>query len=110
MTVTARRPTIELALARAAAAQPGLTVAAASPFGAGDRAPRRRAALRACDRTARPVRDLVVDASGRRSRMPALLRAVGGPEVEEEAEDSGFVYYTRFFRRRTAPCRRRARR
>ena len=30
--------------------------------------------------------------------MPALLREAGGPEVAEEAEDSGFVYYTRFFR------------
>ena len=37
---------------------------------------------------------LVVDAMGRRSRLPALLE----DGIEEEAEDSGFVYYTRFYR------------
>ena len=30
--------------------------------------------------------------------MPALLREAGGPEVAEEGEDAGFIYYTRFFR------------
>ena len=101
VTLTARRPTIELALARAAAAQPGLTVWRGVAVSALVTA-RADGALRICgvltDSGDRVAADLVVDASGRRSRMPDLLRAVGGPEVEEEAEDSGFVYYTRFFR------------
>jgi 2-polyprenyl-6-methoxyphenol hydroxylase-like FAD-dependent oxidoreductase len=42
--------------------------------------------------------DLVVDAMGRRSTVPAWLTAIGARPPEEEAEDSGFIYYTRFFR------------
>jgi len=42
--------------------------------------------------------DLVVDAMGRRSVMPAWLTAIGARAPEEEAEDFGFIYYTRFFR------------
>jgi 2-polyprenyl-6-methoxyphenol hydroxylase-like FAD-dependent oxidoreductase len=42
--------------------------------------------------------DLVVDAMGRRSVLPKLLTAAGGDPVHEEAEDCGFLYYTRFFR------------
>ena len=42
--------------------------------------------------------DLVIDATGRSSRMPALLREAGAPEADEQGEDSGFIYYTRFFR------------
>jgi 2-polyprenyl-6-methoxyphenol hydroxylase-like FAD-dependent oxidoreductase len=38
--------------------------------------------------------DLVVDAMGRHSKLPKLL----GAAIPEEAEDSGFLYYTRFFR------------
>src|SRR5215211_8210809 len=35
---------------------------------------------------------------GRRSRLPEWLRAAGAPApMHEEAEDSGFIYYTRFF-------------
>lgn len=39
--------------------------------------------------------DLVVDAMGRRSRTPQWLRR---DDFHEESEDSGFLYYTRFFR------------
>ena len=42
--------------------------------------------------------DLVVDAMGRRSVLPKLLADAGGDPVHEEAEDCGFLYYTRFFR------------
>ena len=45
--------------------------------------------------------DLVVDAMGRRSRLPKLLSA----PVHEEAEDSGFIYYSRFFRGNQPPVR-----
>src|SRR5204863_6965802 len=42
--------------------------------------------------------DLVVDAMGRRSELPRWLAALGARPVTEEAEDSGFTYYTRHFR------------
>jgi 2-polyprenyl-6-methoxyphenol hydroxylase-like FAD-dependent oxidoreductase len=42
--------------------------------------------------------DLVIDAMGRRSELPAWLAAAGARPPAEEAEDSGFTYYTRFFR------------
>ena len=41
--------------------------------------------------------DWVVDASGRRSPLPAWLRAVGGDLAERE-EDTGIVYSSRFYR------------
>lgn len=43
------------------------------------------------------VADLVIDAMGRRSPLPAWLAAVGADKPAEEAEDSGFAYYSRFF-------------
>ncbi len=42
--------------------------------------------------------DLVVDAGGRRSALPAMLTAIGARAPEEEKEDSGFIYYGRYFR------------
>ena len=42
--------------------------------------------------------DLVVDAAGRRSSLPAMLTAIGARAPEEELEDSGFMYYGRHFR------------
>ena len=42
--------------------------------------------------------DLVIDAMGRGSALPKLLAAAGGDSVHEEAEDTGFLYYTRYFR------------
>lgn len=49
--------------------------------------------------------DLVVDASGRQSKAPQWLTAIGArPPIEEQA-DSGFIYYTRYFRG-TRPERR----
>ena len=35
---------------------------------------------------------------GRGSSLPRLLAAAGGDPVHEEAEDTGFLYYTRYFR------------
>jgi 2-polyprenyl-6-methoxyphenol hydroxylase-like FAD-dependent oxidoreductase len=52
--------------------------------------------------------DLVVDAMGRRSKIPDWLEAIGARRPIDEAEESGFLYYTRFFRSRTTelpPCR-----
>jgi 2-polyprenyl-6-methoxyphenol hydroxylase-like FAD-dependent oxidoreductase len=42
--------------------------------------------------------DLIIDAMGRRSNLPNRLEAIGARRPVEEAEDSGFIYYTRFFR------------
>jgi 2-polyprenyl-6-methoxyphenol hydroxylase-like FAD-dependent oxidoreductase len=44
--------------------------------------------------------DLVVDAMGRRSPLPGWLADIGARKPAEEAEDSGFIYYTRYFRPR----------
>jgi 2-polyprenyl-6-methoxyphenol hydroxylase-like FAD-dependent oxidoreductase len=41
--------------------------------------------------------DLVVDTTGRRSALPGWLDAIGARPVVEEAERSGFFYYTRYF-------------
>jgi 2-polyprenyl-6-methoxyphenol hydroxylase-like FAD-dependent oxidoreductase len=45
--------------------------------------------------------DLVIDAMGRRSKLPDWLAAIGARRPIEEAEASGFIYYSRFFRSRT---------
>ncbi len=45
--------------------------------------------------------DLIVDAMGRRSKLPDWLEAIGARRPIEEAEDSGFTYYTRYFRSTT---------
>jgi len=42
--------------------------------------------------------DLVVDATGRQSRSPQWLIAIGARPPYEEQEDCGFTYYTRYFR------------
>lgn len=44
--------------------------------------------------------DLFVDASGRRSRLPAWLEAVGLPRPEEEDSPCGIFYCSRFYRLR----------
>lgn len=46
--------------------------------------------------------DLVIDAAGRRSPLPRLLEHAGATPLHEDAQDSRFVYYTRFYRRRDA--------
>jgi 2-polyprenyl-6-methoxyphenol hydroxylase-like FAD-dependent oxidoreductase len=42
--------------------------------------------------------DLVVDCSGRRSALPSWLEAHGAKPLDEEIEDSGFIYLGRHFR------------
>lgn len=42
--------------------------------------------------------DLVVVAGGRRSALPEWLSAIGAGEVDEEVEDTGIVYASRFYR------------
>jgi 2-polyprenyl-6-methoxyphenol hydroxylase-like FAD-dependent oxidoreductase len=100
-TVTARRTTVEQVLARAAERQPGLDVrrgVAAARLDVREGGGALHVAGVWTETGDRLGADLVVDAMGRRSRLPALLAEAGGPSVAEEAEDSGFIYYTRFFR------------
>jgi 2-polyprenyl-6-methoxyphenol hydroxylase-like FAD-dependent oxidoreductase len=103
LTVTGRRPMVEWVFARAAEDEPGVEVRR----GAGVETLLSRATdgrphvtgvrTEAGDELAA---DLVVDAMGRRSRLPRLLADAGAAPALEEAEDSGFIYYTRFFRAR----------
>ena len=102
-TLTGRRATLEHVVARAAERQAGLTVRrGVAAFElithAGHGAPH-VVGVRA-DTGEALAADLVVDAMGRGSRMPRLVAAAGGDPAPEEAEDSGFLYYTRFFRGR----------
>jgi 2-polyprenyl-6-methoxyphenol hydroxylase-like FAD-dependent oxidoreductase len=103
VTVTARRPVIELAFARVAQDEPGLEIRrgvgvdalVAETF---DGVPHVTGVR--TDAGEQMSADLVVDATGRRSQLPRLLEGVGAAPVDENAEDSGFIYYTRFFRAR----------
>ena len=102
-TITARRPVLEQALGRAAHAEPGLEVRRGvhvrelvvlrhngTPHVSGVRTGRDEH-LRA---------DLVIDATGRGSRLTRWLAQAGiGPAIED-VEESGFLYYTRYFRAR----------
>jgi flavin-dependent dehydrogenase len=101
VTVTARRAVLEWVFARAAADEPGVEVrrgveAKELIAHRADGVPH-VTAVRTTAGEALSA-DLVVDAMGRRSKLPALLADAGAAPVHEDAEDSGFCYYTRFFR------------
>jgi 2-polyprenyl-6-methoxyphenol hydroxylase-like FAD-dependent oxidoreductase len=49
--------------------------------------------------------DWVIDASGRRSRLPSWIAALGAPRPREEAEDCGIYYCSRFYRLRAGADR-----
>jgi 2-polyprenyl-6-methoxyphenol hydroxylase-like FAD-dependent oxidoreductase len=102
-TITARRPVLEQVLGRAADAEPGLEI-------------RRGVCVRELvvhahngiphvggvrtDAGEELRADLVVDAMGRRSQLPRWLEEAGTGPIHEELEESGFIYYTRYFRSR----------
>jgi 2-polyprenyl-6-methoxyphenol hydroxylase-like FAD-dependent oxidoreductase len=101
--LTGRRPVVESAFARVADATPGITVRRGATVQAlltGD------AAVAGVPHVVGVVidggeeirADLVVDASGRRSALPRLLADIGARAPVEELEDSGFMYYGRYFR------------
>jgi 2-polyprenyl-6-methoxyphenol hydroxylase-like FAD-dependent oxidoreductase len=103
VSVTARRPTTEHVFATAAEQEPGVTVrrgvevAGLTVRQDGPATHVTGIRTRAGDELRA---DLVVDAMGRNSRLPRWLRDAGVDGLHEEAEDSGFLYYTRFFRGR----------
>src|SRR3954447_24550809 len=47
--------------------------------------------------------DLVIDAMGRRTPAAEWLQALGARPPEVQSEDSGFIYYTKFFAGATIP-------
>ena len=108
--VTGRRPVVESVVAAAAEDEPGVTVRrgvriaellpgssalAGVPHVAGVRTTN-DGEIRA---------DLVVDATGRRSRPAEWLAPLGARAPEVDAEDKGFVYYTRYFTGSALPQR-----
>lgn len=104
VTVTGRRPTVEYAVARTAeqllrvvrgtAIVELLTGTSAAP------GIPRITGVRTEDGEAFPA-DLVIDAMGRKSKLPDWLEVIGARRPIEEAEKSGFIYYTRYFRSTT---------
>jgi 2-polyprenyl-6-methoxyphenol hydroxylase-like FAD-dependent oxidoreductase len=101
LTVTGRRPTIEYAVASVAEKQvsvrrgvPVLGLLTGRSTGTGIPNVIGVRTLDGKDVFA----DLVIDAMGRRSNLPNWLEGIGARRPIEEAADSGFIYYTRFFR------------
>ena len=102
-----RRTTFEWVLRRAVLAEPGVTLrsgvgvdgfttAADAASGGAPRA----TGVHLSDGAVVEA-DLVVVAGGRRSALPEWTAAAGGRTVTEESEDTGIVYYSRFYRLRT---------
>jgi 2-polyprenyl-6-methoxyphenol hydroxylase-like FAD-dependent oxidoreductase len=101
VTYTARRPTIEQVLAKAAQDEPGLEVRRGTAV--------KELTMELGSATAHVTgvrldsgetlrADLVVDAMGRRSQLPRWLGDADIGQLHEESEDSGFIYYGRYFR------------
>jgi 2-polyprenyl-6-methoxyphenol hydroxylase-like FAD-dependent oxidoreductase len=101
--LTARRPVAETAIARTADTFPNIDVrrgiivkalrAASTPTATG--VPHVVGVV--TDDGEELDADLVIDAGGRRTAVPAMLTAIGARAPEEEKEDSGFLYYGRYF-------------
>ncbi|MFR9800977.1 NAD(P)/FAD-dependent oxidoreductase [Pseudonocardia sp. RS010] len=99
--VTGRRPVFEAVFAELAEREPGVEVrrgrkVAAVTTGASALAgvPHVTGVRTESGETLRA--DLVVDATGRRTRAAAWLTAAGASPPHEVSEDRGYVYYTRF--------------
>jgi flavin-dependent dehydrogenase len=94
---------LEHVLGRAAEAQPGLDVrrgVAVSGLMTGAYDGVAHVAGVMVEGAERVPADLVVDAMGRRSPMAGWLAELSEAPVQQESEDSGFLYYTRFYRSR----------
>jgi 2-polyprenyl-6-methoxyphenol hydroxylase-like FAD-dependent oxidoreductase len=107
VSITARRTTTEHVFARAAENEPRVTVRRGVEVTAlethrVDRTPHLTGVRTSSGEALKA--DLTVDAMGRGSRLPRLLRSAGAARLHEEAEDSGFIYYTRFLRSAGGPC------
>jgi len=102
VTYTARRPTIEQVLGQAAEGEPGLEVRRGTAVAgltiqpSNGTTPHVTGVRLESDETV-PA-ELVVDAMGRRSPLPRWLSDANIGPLHEESEDSGFIYYGRYFR------------
>lgn len=99
VTVTGRRPVIEYAVASAASdldIRRGVSVSELVTGPTAVKGVPNVTGVRTSDGEIRA--DLVIDAMGRRSVLPGWLTSLGAHPMAEEAEDSGFTYYTRYFR------------
>jgi 2-polyprenyl-6-methoxyphenol hydroxylase-like FAD-dependent oxidoreductase len=101
--LTGRRATVEAVLAAAAESTPGVEIrrgTAVVGLVSGAKArPGVPHVVGVRTRVGESIpADLVVDMSGRRSALPAWLRGIDARPPAEELEDSGFVYYGRYFR------------
>ena len=100
--ITGRRPLLEAVFAQAADRHPGVTVRRgarvrgllAEPATA-QRAPHVSGVT--LDGGEQLWANLVIDAMGRRTKLGTWLGVLGGPAPYLESEDSGFVYYSRYF-------------
>jgi 2-polyprenyl-6-methoxyphenol hydroxylase-like FAD-dependent oxidoreductase len=106
VTFTARRPVFEQVLASRAEAEPALEIRRGVTV--------REPLIETHDGTPHVTgvrldggetieADLVVDAMGRGSRFARWLGDAAIGPVHEESEDSGFIYYSRFFRSTNGP-------
>jgi len=100
VTLTARRPVIEYAVATCAGrtvdVRRGVAVAGLLTGPAAAPGVPHVTGVRTTAGEDLPA-DLVIDAMGRRSDLPRWLADLGARPLAEEAEDSGFSYYTRYF-------------
>jgi 2-polyprenyl-6-methoxyphenol hydroxylase-like FAD-dependent oxidoreductase len=99
--VNSRRPVMEAVFAHAAARHAGVTILRGVMVDGlrttdGDTSVPHVTGLRT-DGNVRDA-DLVVDAMGRRTKLPEWVQQLGAGTPHVESEDSGFVYYTRYYR------------
>ena len=106
LTLTGRRPVLERAVAsvaeKVAVVRRGVTVTELLTGPSDIPGVPHVAGVQTADGE-RIAADLVIDATGRRSVLPSWLDAVGARPVIEEAEKSGFFYYTRYFHAPSGP-------
>jgi 2-polyprenyl-6-methoxyphenol hydroxylase-like FAD-dependent oxidoreductase len=101
VTYTARRPVFEQVLGAAAKDEPGLEVRRGvtvkePTMQLGNGTPHVTGVRLNSGETLHA--DLVVDAMGRRSQLPRWCSDANIGALHEESEDSGFIYYGRYFR------------
>ena len=101
--LTARRAVAEAAVASVVSVTPGITVRRGVAIAGLATGPSTATGIPhvtglVTDSAETIAADFVVDATGRRSPLPAWLAAIGARPLVEEEEDSGFQYYGRHFR------------